>query len=268
MSLLRINSDTDRVVAQRNVARSDVVVSRAMERLSSGSRINRASDDAAGLVISEHLRGQIRGFAQDQRNIQDGVALVETAEGALASVHSMLQRIRELAVQYKNGNETSDSNVAALQSEVLVVASEIERLGQRSTFNGIRLLDAPGAITFQVGATDGEAISIATISLGQVLGTDWATLGDDTDLAEIDAAIDSVSAQRGALGAVQNRLEHTLDALSNGQLNMVAAESRIRDVDMAEEAVNLARGQILSQAGTSLLAQANQANQGVLTLLR
>jgi flagellin len=238
-----------------------------MERLSSGSRINRAADDASGLVISEHLRGQVRGFAQNQRNIDDAVALVQTGEAALGGVHGMLQRIRELAVQYKNG-DASAANRAAIQSEVSGLASEIERVGQTAAFNGISLLSGAGAVTFQVGANDVQSISVPTISLGQALGTGWATLGAGTDLAEIDAAIDAVSVQRGAFGAVQNRLDATLEAVTNAQLNMVAAESRIRDVDMAEEAVSLARGQILSQAGTSLLAQANQANQGVLTLIR
>jgi flagellin len=267
MSLLRINSDTERVVAQRNVARADAGVARAMERLSSGSRINRASDDASGLTISEHMRAQVRGFAQDQRNIGDAIALVQTGEGALASVHSMLQRIRELVVQFKNG-ATSNSNAASIASEVEVMAAEVERLGRRASFNGIQLLSNDGAVSFQVGANDTQLISVATISLGRVLGTAWSTLGADTDLAELDAAIDAVSAERGAFGAVQNRLEGTLDALSSGQLNMTAAESRISDVDMAEETISLTRGQILSQAGTSLLAQANQANQGVLTLIR
>ena len=267
MSLLRINSDTERVVAQRNVAAADAGMARAVERLSSGYRINRSSDDASGLTISESMRAQIRGFAQDQRNIGDAVALVQTGEGALAGIHSMLQRIRELVVQSKNGS-TSNSNAASIESEVEVMGAEVERAAQRAQFNGIQLLSNDGAITFQVGARDNQLISVATISLGRVLGTSWSALGADTDIAEVDAAIDAVSAERGAFGAVQNRLEGTLDSLSSGQLNMTAAESRIRYVDMAEEVMSMTRGQILSQAGTALLAQANQANQGVLTLIR
>ena len=264
---LRINSDTERVITLRNVGLASAASARAMERLSSGYRINRASDDASGLVISEKLRGQVRGLAQDQRNIQDAISLSETSEGALSGVHSMLQRIRELTVQSKNGS-TSNSNAASVQSEIDEIAGEIERTAARAQFNDIKLLSSGGTVTFQVGSDDAQVISIATVSLGQTLGTGWATLGASTDLSEIDAAIDAVSTMRANLGAVQNRLENTLSNVSLTHVNLLATESRIRDVDMASETVALARSQILSQGGTAMLAQANQASQGVLTLIR
>ena len=266
MSLLRINSDTERVLALRNADRADAIASRATERLSSGSRINRASDDASGLVISEHLRAQVRGMAQDERNLQDGISLVQTGDAALAGVHSMLQRVRELAVQYKNG-DSSAANRAAIQSEVDGLAVEIDRVGRGTAFNGISLLSSARTLSVQAGTLDGQQISVATVSLGAVLGAGWSTLSSATALSAIDAAIDAVSAERGGFGAVQNRLESAVDEVSSAQLNMTSAESRIRDVDMADEVLNLTRGQLLAQAGTSLLAQANQANQGVLTLL-
>jgi flagellin len=182
----------------------------------------------------------------------------------------MLQRVRELAVQYKNGT-LSSTNQAAIQSEVNQLASEIERIGQTTQFNGISLLNSGSTtVSFQVGANDGEVISVGMISLGQTVGSTFfaLTTGGTSDISEIDAAIDAVSAQRAALGAVQNRLEYSLDNVSIYQENLVSAESRIRDVDMAAETVSLTKNQILSQAGTAMLAQANQAGQGVLSLLR
>jgi flagellin len=267
---LRIQNNVEAFNAHRNLMGVSAQVSKSMERLSSGYRINRASDDAAGLAISEKMRAQIRGLGQDQRNIQDGVSLVQTAEGALSTVHNMLQRVRELAVQFKNGT-LSAGNQSAIQSEVNQLASEIERIGSSTKFNGICLLnDSATTVSFQVGANDGEQITVAMISLGTTVGTDFFTLDptNATDISEIDAAIDAVSAQRATLGAVQNRLEYSLDNVSIYQENLVAAESRIRDVDMAAETVTLTKNQILSQAGTAMLAQANQAGQGVLSLLR
>ena len=267
---LRIQNNVEAFNAHRNLSAVSAKVTESMERLSSGYRINRAADDAAGLSISEKMRGQIRGLAQAQRNTQDGVSLVQTAEGALNTVHSMLQRVRELAVQYKNGT-LSSTNQSAIQSEVLQLASEIERLGSSTKFNGICLLNsASTTVSFQVGANDGEVISVGMISLGQTVGANYFTLttGGTTDISEIDAAIDAVSAQRAALGAVQNRLEYSLDNVGIYQENLVSAESRIRDVDMAAETVQLTKNQILAQAGTAMLAQANQAGQGVLSLLR
>jgi flagellin len=268
---LRIQNNVEAFNAHRNLVGVSESVSQSMERLSSGYRINRAADDAAGLAISEKMRAQIRGLTQNQRNIQDGVSLVQTAEGALSTVHAMLQRVRELAVQFKNGS-LSTSNQSAIQSEVFQLASEIERIGNSTKFNGISLLNNTNTVTFQVGANDGESIGVAMISLGSAagVGTAYFTLTPTgtTDIQDIDTAIDNVASQRAALGAVQNRLQYSLDNVGIYQENLVAAESRIRDVDMAEETVSLTKNQILAQAGTAMLAQANQAGQGVLSLLR
>src|SRR3954462_15395253 len=201
---LRIQNNVEAFNAHRNLTAVSEKVSESMERLSSGYRINRAADDAAGLAISEKMRGQIRGLSQNQRNIQDGVSLVQTAEGALNTVHDMLQRVRELAVQFKNGS-LSAANQSAIQAEVGQLASEIERLGTSTKFNGICLLNNTNTVSFQVGANDGEQIAVAMISLGATVSNQFYTLTTTgtADISEIDAAIDSVSAQRAALGAVQ-----------------------------------------------------------------
>ena len=266
---LRITNNVEAFNAYRNLNKTSAAVSKSMERLSSGYRINRGADDAAGLGISETMRSQIRGLGQAQRNIQDGVSMVQTAEGNLDTVHAMLQRVRELAVQYKNGT-LSQASRDAIQTEVNQLASEIERIGQTAVFNGLSLLASTSMTSFQVGANDGEVIGISMISLGASLGTAFYSLSaaGTADLSEIDAAITSVSSTRATFGAVQNRLEHALSVTAAYQENMVSAESRIRDVDMAEEMVNLTKNQILQQAGTAMLAQANQLPQAVLTLLR
>jgi flagellin len=266
---LRINNNIEAFNAHRQLTATSNNVQKSMERLSSGSRINRAADDAAGLAISEKLRGQIRGLAQAQRNAQDAVSLVQTAEGSLSEVHSMLQRVRELAVQYKAGT-LSDSDKAAITAEATQLMSEIERIGKGAEFNGIKLLDGTagtsGTITFQVGANDDDSsISVTTESLANKV---TALTVDGSTISDIDAAIEAVSTMRGTFGAVQNRLEHTLGNLATYQENLMASESRIRDVDMAAEMVQFSKNQILQQAGTSMLAQANQAPQGVLSLLR
>jgi flagellin len=267
---LRINSNVEAFNAHRQLAATSERASKSMERLSSGYRINRAADDAAGLAISEKLRGQIRGLSQAQRNAQDGVSLVQTAEGSLNEVHSMLQRVRELAVQYQNGT-LSTSDKAAITAEAKQLSQEIERIGKGADFNGIKLLDgSQTTISFQVGANDNDTIAVTTASLGQTVG---GTVGDinittSTSIAGIDKAIEAVSTLRGSFGAVQNRLEHTLNNLATYQENLTASESRIRDVDMASEMVEFSKNQILQQAGTSMLAQANQAPQAVLSLLR
>jgi|tagenome__1003787_1003787.scaffolds.fasta_scaffold20706234_1 flagellin len=268
---LRINQNVEALTAYNSLNRTSSSLSKSMERLSSGLRINHAADDAAGLGISESMRGQIRGLAQAQRNIQDGVSMVQTAEGNLDEVHSMLQRVRELAVQYKNGS-MSDAGRAAIQTEVNQLASEIERIGTSAKFNGVTLLASTGSasVTFQVGANDGEVVAVDLMSLGSELGTSYYALStsDDADISQIDAAINTVSSHRATFGAVQNRLEHALGVSQSYQENLTAAESRIRDVDMASEMVQLTKTQILQQAGTSMLAQANQAPQSVLSLLR
>lgn len=264
---LRIHNNIEAFNAHRNLESTGARHAKSLERLSSGFRINRAADDAAGLAISEKLRGQVKGLAQAQRNVGDAISLVQTAEGSLNEVHSMLQRVRELAVQFSNGT-LSASDKAAITAEVSQLSEDIGRIGRDTEFNGIKLLNGTGTITFQVGAQDGQVIAVGTASLGSLVTTAAMSLGATTDLAEIDAAIGAVSQQRGAFGAVQNRLEYTSNSLSAYEENLMAAESRIRDVDMAKEMATMTKEQILKQAGTSMLAQANQSPQGVLSLLQ
>jgi flagellin len=263
---LRINSNVDAVQAHRHLSATSDAISKSMERLSSGLRINKAADDAAGLGISEKMRSQIRGLAQAQRNIQDGVSMVQTAEGNLDEVHSILQRVRELAVEYRNGS-LSAAGKGAIQSEVDQLSQEITRIGNAAVFNGVSLLSGTSSVTFQVGANDNETIAISFSNLATAVGSAFSNMAT-ASLAAIDAAVDAVSAMRSGLGAVQNRLEHALSVTGVYQENLTSAESRIRDVDMAEEMVTLTKNQILQQAGTAMLAQANQAPQSVLTLLR
>jgi flagellin len=269
---LRIQNNVEAFGAHRNLTNTSTALQKSIERLSSGYRINRGADDAAGLGISEKMRGQIRGLAQSNRNIGDGVSLVQTAEANLDEVHSMLQRVRELAVQYNNSTNSA-ANQSAIQSEVYQLASEIERIGSAAKFNGVSLLVSSGTVTFQVGANDGQTITVATISLGDTVNganndAQWFTLGQPDSISQIDAAIDGVSQARATFGAVQNRLEYANRSNSAYQENLVAAESRIRDVDMAQEMITFTKNQILSQAGQSMLSQANQSSQGVLSLLR
>jgi flagellin len=265
---LRITQNIEALTASRHLATTHSAISKSMEKLSSGYRINSAADDAAGLGISESMRSQIRGLAQGQRNIQDGVSMVQTAEGNLDEVHSMLQRIRELAVQYKNGSLDTNARTA-IQNEVNQLASEVSRIGSSAAFNGTNLLNSTTTVSFQVGANDGEQIGVSLVNLSTQVGTSYASLSTTgtTDISEIDTAISNVSTARASFGAVQNRLEHSLAVAASYQENLTSAESRIRDVDMAEEMVNLTKNQILSQAGTAMLSQANQAPQSVLKLL-
>ena len=266
---LRIQNNVEAFGAHRRLVESSTRMAKSMERLASGFRINRGGDDAAGLGISERMRAQATGLGQAQRNIQDGISLVQTAEGNLNEVHSMLQRVRELAVQYKNGS-LSTADRTAIQNEVTQLANEVERIGKTAEFNGIKLLTNGNAVTFQVGAQDGDEIAVAMISLGSSVGPSYMTLtvGGTQDITEIDNAINAVSGQRASLGGIQNRLEHSLAAAGAYQENLVAAESRIRDVDMAAEMVEYTKFSILAQAGQAMLAQANQAPAGVLQLLQ
>ncbi len=245
---------------------------KATEKLSSGYKINRAADDAAGLTISEKMRSQIRGLTQASKNSQGGISCVQTAEGALNEVEDMLQRMNELAVKAKNGtNTTEDRN--AIQSEVDQLTSEIDRVQSSTQFNNQNLLD--GSFTgknLQVGANSGNTISLSInnmkaskIGVGSVSVTSEAAAGSAID--SIKTAIKSVSSMRSTLGAVQNRLEHTIKNLDNVVENTTAAESSIRDTDMASQMVEYSKNNILAQAGQSMLAQANQSNQGVLSLL-
>ncbi|HEV7495172.1 flagellin [Baekduia sp.] len=265
---LRITHNVEALNSYNSLSKTSAAISKSMQRLSSGYRINSAADDAAGLGISESMRSQIRGLGQAQKNIQDGASMVQTAEGNLDEVHSMLQRIRELAVQYKNGSLDTTARTS-IQNEVNQLASEITRIGSSAQFNGINLLNSSATVSFQVGANDGQQIGIALVDLATTVGTSYASLSTagTTDISEIDLAITAVSTARASFGAVQNRLDHSLSVAASYQENLTSAESRIRDVDMADEMVALTKNQILSQAGTAMLSQANQAPQSVLRLL-
>ena len=248
------------------------------EKLSSGYKVNRAADDAAGLTISEKMRSQIRGLTQASSNAQDGVSCVQTAEGALAEVHSMLQRMNELAVKAANGTNTSADRLA-IQKEVSALSSEISRVAQSTQFNTLNLLNGSFSAgkTLQVGTANVDAqritIKISAMNatkLGVKAGTDVdlkTQTGAQKAISKITQAIAKVSAQRSDLGAVQNRLEHTIANLDNVVENTTAAESQIRDTDMAKTMVEYTKNNILAQAGTSMLAQANQSTQNVLSLL-
>src|SRR3954447_2862570 len=283
---LRIQNNIEAFNTHRQLTATASMASKSMEKLSSGYRINRAADDAAGLGISEKMRGQIGGLAQAQRNAQDGISLVQTAEGALGEVHSMLQRVRDLKVQYSNGT-LDDNDKTAIASEVSQIASEVKDIVTKTAFNGKTVFGAADSFTFQVGANDSETISVNALSLGAgsavgglseitslatgvVSDTSVALCGTGTltAISGIDNLIANVSKARSSYGAVQNRLEHRLNNLATYQENLTASESRIRDVDMASEMTKFTKLNILQQAGTSMLAQANQSGQGVLSLLR
>jgi flagellin len=271
---LRIQNNVEAFNAHRQLTGTASKAAKAMEKLSSGYRVNRAADDAAGLAISEKMRAQIGGLAQAQRNAQDGISLVQTAEGSLNEVHSMLQRMRDLKVQYKN-EVLDDDDKAAIVAEAKALTSEIKDIQSKTEFNGVSLHNASGTVTFQVGANATDTIDVSTTDLtgASGVGSKVSAVADKTsweavDISDIDDAIKNVSSIRGEFGAAQNRLEHRLNNLATYQENLVASESRIRDVDMASEMVNFTKLGILQQAGTSMLAQANQAPQSVLSLLR
>jgi flagellin len=256
---VRINTNIEALNAQRNLSQTAGAFSKSVEKLSSGLRINRAADDAAGLGISETFRSQVNGLNQAMRNAQDGISLIQTGEGALNEVHSMLQRIRELAVQYANG--TNDTNAQdSISAEVDALQTTIASIGTNTKFNGISLLTA-GTVDLQVGADKGQTQTVTTTKLD----TSAAVV---TDISTIDTAIAAVSTQRAAFGAAQNALEHTVASLGVAAENFTASESRIRDLDVASEMVKFTKTQILQQAGTAILAQANSAPQNILTLLR
>src|SRR4051812_34754163 len=282
---LRIQNNVEAFNTHRQLTTTSSQAAKSMEKLSSGYRINRAADDAAGLAISEKMRGQIGGLAQAQRNAQDGISLVQTAEGALNEVHSMLQRVRDLKVQFANGTNSSDDQ-DAIAAEVFQIGKEIGDITTQTKFNGNALFDG-STFSFQVGANDSETISTSAATLSAAIGA--AGTGGVSDLtglssaaavktalssgvlaqiSTIDNAIKNISTARANYGAVQSRLEHRLNNLATYQENLTASESRIRDVDMAAEMTKFTKFNILQQAGTSMLAQANQAPQGVLSLLR
>ena len=247
--------------------------SKSTEKLSSGYRINRAGDDAAGLSISEKMRSQIRGLNKAASNAQDGISLVQVAEGALNETHSILQRMNELATQAANDTNTSTDRTA-IQAEIDQLTSEINRIQSTTQFNTMNLLDGTfSSKNLQVGSLSGQSIGISiknmdasSLGVNALKVSSFASAGSSMD--KIQSAINLVSTQRSTLGALQNRLEHTINNLNTTAENTQAAESRIRDVDMATEMVEYSKNNILAQAGQSMLAQANQSNQGVLSLLQ
>jgi flagellin len=245
---------------------------KSTEKLSSGYKINRAGDDAAGLSISEKMRSQIRGLNKASSNAQDGISLIQVAEGALNETHSILQRMNELATQAANDTNTSVDRTA-IRNEMDQLTSEINRIQSTTQFNTMNLLDGSfSSRNLQVGALSGQTIKISVTKMSASnIGVSGLSVSSNVKAGEamskIQLAIQSVSSQRSKLGAIQNRLEHTINNLNTTSENTQSAESRIRDTDMASEMVEYSKNNILQQAGQSMLAQANQANQGVLSLL-
>jgi len=268
---LRVNTNIASMTSQRNLAGITGRLQGNFARLSSGLRIATAADDAAGLGISEKMRSQIRSFGSASRNAQDGISLVQTAEGALNEVSNILGRMRELAVQAANGT-LSTADRATIDTEFTALVSEVERIADQTTFNGISLLNASTTADIQVGINSGEVIAVTlddmqTNALAiDTLDTTTAA-NASTALAALDTAIESVNTQRGSLGADQNRLQSAYASILNVSENLSAAESRIRDVDVAYETADLTRNSILQQAATSVLAQANTQPQLALSLL-
>ena len=272
-----INHNIASINTQRQLSNANNAQGKSMEKLSSGLRINRAGDDAAGLAISEKMRAQVRGLDQASRNAQDGISMIQTAEGALNETHSILQRMRELAVQSANDTNTADDR-SEIQLEIDDLIEEVDRIATTTQFNGQNLLDTTGgttgAFTFQIGANDSQSLTITFADMqAGALGVDSIKL--DTDAATsaaaittIDSAIKLVSDERAQMGAKQNRLEHTINNLNTSSENLTSAESRIRDVDMAKEISEQTKQSILAQAAQSMLAQANQQPQNILSLLR
>jgi len=286
---MRINNNIMAFNANRNLGTSNNMLGKSLEKLSSGYRINRAGDDAAGLVISQKLRAEIGGLKQASRNAQDGISFVQTTEGALGEVHNMLGRMRDLAVQA--ANDTNDAAArGAIQNEMNALGDEIVRIGADTTFAGASVFQA-GTINLQVGSegsgttgqiavtssvlttaagvlTDGDSNAIDLNSFDFTTTPADAAADSRAAIEQIDLAIADISSRRGTLGATQNRLESTINNLSVTTENLAASESRIRDTDMAAEMVNFTKNQILQQAGTAMLGQANAVPQSVLSLLR
>lgn len=272
---MRINTNISAMNAHRQLGVNQSNSNRSMERLSSGLRINRAGDDAAGLAISEKMRGQIRGLNQAARNAQDGISLIQTAEGALNETHSILQRMRELAVQSAS-DTLIDADRTHLQAEVTALIAEIGRIATTTEFNTQVLLNGSvtttAPITVHIGANAGQNLNVTIGDMrGTALGVNAITIasqgGANTAIGTISTAINTVSTERGRLGALQNRLEHTISNLGTSAENLSAAESRIRDADIASEMMEFTKNNILNQAATAMLAQANMAPQTVLQLL-
>ena len=276
---MRINTNMSAMNTYSRLTSANASKSGSLAKLSSGLRINKAGDDAAGLSISEKMKNQISGLTQATRNAQDGISLVQTAEGALNETHSMLNRMRDLLVQASNGTN-QDEDLSAINDELTTLKAEIKNIAETTTFNGINILDGSATtVTLQIGANAGETLEVALKDMGKaaigdtdITGITIADGDTATELADhlksVDEAIAEVSKQRSSLGATQNRLEHTINNLTATKENLAEANSRIRDVDMAEEMMEFTKSNILSQAATAMLAQANQMPQGVLQLLQ
>jgi flagellin len=281
---MRINHNISALNTYRQLTVNVTASSKSLEKLSSGYRINRAGDDAAGLAISEKMRGQIRGLEMASKNAQDGISLIQTAEGALNETHAILQRMRELAVQSATDTNTDDDR-AELQKEVEQLLEEIDRIADNTEFNTKKLLDGSFKdAVFQIGANAGQTVELSigkmdtavgvsgsgAVEAGlEISGIDISTQsGASAAITTIQTAINTVSSERAKLGALQNRLEHTINNLGTAAENLTASESRIRDVDMAKEIMEFTKNSILQQAAQAMLAQANMQPQGVLQLLR
>ncbi|GAA4072362.1 flagellin [Amphibacillus indicireducens] len=271
---MRINHNIAALNTHRQLTGNTNNVQKSLEKLSSGLRINRAGDDAAGLAISEKMRGQIRGLEMAQKNALDGISLIQTAEGALTETHAILQRMNELAVQSANDTNMNAVDREAMQTEVDALIQEINAISDRTEFNTQKLLD--GNFTdkvFHIGANEGQSMEVSIEAMTAAgIGVEGLSVSGQSEanaaITTIQEAINTVSTQRAELGAIQNRLEHTINNLGTSQENLTAAESRIRDVDMAKEMMEFTKNNILTQAAQSMLAQANQTPQGVLQLLQ
>ena len=270
---MRINNNLMAMNTTRQLGINSENSSKSMEKLSSGYRINRAGDDAAGLAISEKMRAQIRGLNRASRNAQDGISLIQTTEGALGEAQNILQRMRELAIQGASGTLT-DEDAAEIGKEYAALKAELEDIAQNTDFNGIRMLaEGAGNVTLQVGANSGEIMTVTAFDLETEIealaADDIDSVGDaEAEITKLDDVIKDVFSARAQLGAEQNRLEYKIKNLNTSSENLQAAESRIRDVDMATEMMEFTKNDILQQAAMAMLAKANQAPQGVLQLLR
>jgi flagellin len=264
-----INTNVSALRAQNSSRVANNMLGTAMERLSSGKRINSAKDDAAGLAIATRMDAKVRGLNQAVRNANDGISLAQTAEGAMGEISNMLVRMRELAVQSASGTAGA-SDRTALQAEVTALQAQIGDIAGRTDFNGTKLLDGTANLNIQTGVNTGEVINITIADLSTLGGAvSVATdVGASAALAVLDTAIQTVASQRADLGASQNRLEATVNNLTATTTNLTEAKSRIEDADFSAESTKLASAQILSQASTAMLAQANQSQQGVMNLLR
>ncbi len=272
---LRVNNNVSSINAQRNLVNTTDRLAKSLQRLSSGLRITRAADDAAGLAISESFRAEIRSLGQAQRNANDAISLLQIAEGALNETSGLLIRMRELAIQAANGTLGS-SERDTVNDEFSGLRDEITRIAQVSQFNGTQILTGVSAITFQIGTqnTSGDRITVSSVDatasgIGIASGTAVTTIaGAQSALGVIDSAVSTVASLRATFGTVQNRLESTIRSLAVAIENTSAAESRIRDVDFAKETAELTRNQVLQQAGVSVLGQANVSTQTALSLLQ